>query len=153
MPDYTGHPKLDSWLRYSSLEHRYKSSQMAGPFHSKLAAGNKRPVGPKQCDWLLNRVWFATPSIQKVAPSLSQSNLATACDSRNHRTLPKRGSAKAQNSTCHMCGQFFLHPVFTTKKDGGQKSVLEMSYRYLFVLCGCNLWVTCPNICGKKEYG
>ena len=73
--------------------------------HSKLAVSDKGPVGPKHGERLRNRVCLSTMAVERATPSPPQSDSATACESGNHRALPKRGGNGAA------LRQLSIHPL------------------------------------------
>ena len=133
-------PKVDA-TRTPRVDHVMKTlaSQAAGqtfmldslaPISALLENAHKMAmedmVGPKHSERLRNRVCLSTMAVERATPSPPQSDSATACESGNHRALPKRGSNRAQN--------FALRQLSGTKERRCQRPVINLKNLNSFVV-------------------
>ena len=91
--------------------------------HNQLAKVNKGPVGPKYNNGLQDGIYLSTLPIQKTPPKSVESEPTRAGISRDLRDDLKRGNNRASDPT----GEWvLLHPFSCTKKDGGQRPVINL---------------------------
>ena len=127
---YISDSEHDCSYRHSTTEHSSKASWATGSLSAKLTNTHKGPVGPKHSERPQNCFHVPASSGQKATISPAQPNTTAVGVARDLRIDLEKGSTGAGR---HARGRICLHPVSGTKKDGGQRPVINLKNLHSFV--------------------
>ena len=127
---YISDSEHDCSYRHSTTEHSSKANWATGSLSAKLTNTHKGPVGPKHGERPQNCFHVPASSGQKATISPAQPNTTAVGVARDLRIDLEKGSTGAGR---HARGRICLHPVSGTKKDGGQRPVINLKNLHSFV--------------------